>query len=176
MKQGFQPSIQTLLIKYIILDILNSGHNILVSDDDIVWMNNPYGFFPEKLDTRILQDHGSPKSTIFCAGFVLYQATNATLSFVERWIAEINHFEEPRPDQQLLNRLLQKNPVTKKPVPEISFNVLDKHKFVSGRCYFNETWRRAKNRSFKPVVLHNNWIKGHDAKVERFKELGLWFI
>ena len=158
-----------------ILDILKRGHNVLFSDVDIVWIANPYGFFQETFDIHILQDQGPPKPTIFCAGFVMYQATNATIQFVERWIAEINHFEESRPDQELLNRLLQNKPVIKKPVPEISFKVLDIHKFVSGRHYFNETWRR-ENPSFKPVVLHNNWIKGHDVKVERFKELGMWLI
>ena len=39
-------------------------------------------------------------------------------------------------------------------------------------AYASDAWRRAQSR--KPVAVHNNWIKGHEAKLERFKRWGLW--
>ena len=162
--------------KYI-LDILDSGHDVLFCDVDIVWFHRPYRYLIDSdVDIYFLQDQGPPDETVLCAGFALYRATNATKQFMKRWIDEINSFKEPRPDQIVLNRLLIKNKLLiEKPVPKVKFEVLDPDHFVSGRFYFNESWRKA-NPHVKPVVLHNNWIIGRDVKVERFKQIGKWFL
>ncbi|XP_072028857.1 uncharacterized protein [Amphiura filiformis] len=158
-----------------ILDILNKGHDVLFSDVDIVWLHRPYRFFNDPFDIFILEDQGPPSPTVLCAGFVVYKATNATKQFMERWIAEIDIFKEPRPDQVVLNRLFQNKLMIKKPVPNFKYKVLDPNRFVSGHYYFNATWRK-QNPQVKPVVLHNNWIKGRDLKVERFKEIDKWYL
>ena len=44
--------------------------------------------------------------------------------------------------------------------------------FPNGYRYASESWRRAQRRP--PLAVHNNWIKGHAAKLARFKEWGLW--
>ena len=44
--------------------------------------------------------------------------------------------------------------------------------FPNGFRYASDAWRHAQSRT--PVLVHNNWIKGHEAKLERFKRWGLW--
>ncbi len=159
-----------------ILDILNSGHDVLFSDVDIVWYHRPYRYFNDESDIYLLQDQGPPDPKIYCAGFAYYRSTKDTIEFVKRWIEEIDSFKEPRPDQVVLNRLIQNKPfIKKKPVPHFKFQELDPNRFVSGHYYFNSTWRE-QNPEVKPFVLHNNWIVGHDTKVERFQQLGVWFV
>ena len=41
------------------------------------------------------------------------------------------------------------------------------------RSYFDEAWRNAQKTA--PVVIHNNWITGSDAKKQRFIDAGLWY-
>ena len=44
--------------------------------------------------------------------------------------------------------------------------------FPNGFRYASYAWRKAQRK--KPLLVHNNWIKGHDAKRERFRLWGLW--
>ena len=54
----------------------------------------------------------------------------------------------------------------------LSVRLLPCELFPNGFRYASDAWRRAQSR--KPVAVHNNWIKGHEAKLERFKRWGLW--
>jgi len=36
-------------------------------------------------------------------------------------------------------------------------------------------WKDKPERREGAVIVHNNFVVGHDAKVERFREAGLWF-
>ena len=158
-----------------ILDILKSGHDVLFSDVDVVWFHRPYRFFNDDFDILFLQDQVPPDTTV-STGFAFYRATNDTIQFVERWVDEIKCWKEPKSDQVILNRLVIKHMGDiMDPIPWFKLKILNPKKFVSGKNYFNEIWRK-ENPNVKPVVLHNNWIQGHDAKVERFKKLRTWFV
>ena len=50
--------------------------------------------------------------------------------------------------------------------------------FPNGYRYASEKWRAAQlwlnGEPWRPVSVHNNWIKGAAAKLRRFVEWGLW--
>lgn len=62
-------------------------------------------------------------------------------------------------------------------------NVLDRNQFLSGVAYFEKSGTKfpklldgseASNKSIHPLVIHNNWIVGKEAKVYRFREHLMW--
>ena len=44
--------------------------------------------------------------------------------------------------------------------------------FPNGYRYASEAWRSAQRRT--PLLVHNNWIVGHEAKLGRFRSWGMW--
>ena len=50
--------------------------------------------------------------------------------------------------------------------------------FPNGYRYASEKWRAAQQwlngEPWRPVSVHNNWIKGHEAKLARFREWAMW--
>jgi len=62
-------------------------------------------------------------------------------------------------------------------------NVLDRNHFLSGFYYFDKYGRRLpkfcddskpSNKFICPLVVHNNWIIGKEAKIYRFREHLMW--
>ncbi|XP_072032610.1 uncharacterized protein [Amphiura filiformis] len=153
-----------------ILDILKEGYDVLFSDVDTFWAADPFPYFEEDFDIFAQLDLGPPHPRMLCAGFVYYKSTRLSIKFVKLWIKKMNSYNNTRPDQGVLNKLIKK-----RSVPLLKVKVLDPDKFLSGHFYFDEEWR-TKNPQVKPVMLHNNWIIGHDVKVQRFKNLGMWLL
>lgn len=65
----------------------------------------------------------------------------------------------------------------------LQVNVLDKRRFFSGVDYFEMSDRKfpkltdgceSTNTSSCPLVVHNNWIVGKEAKIYRFREHLMW--
>ena len=44
--------------------------------------------------------------------------------------------------------------------------------FPNGYRYGSDAWRRAQTRP--PLLVHNNWIKGAEAKRRCFEKWGMW--
>ena len=49
---------------------------------------------------------------------------------------------------------------------------LNMNTFPSGDIYFAA---KGKNNHSEVVIVHNNFIVGHDKKLERFKQFHLWY-
>ena len=155
--------------KYI-LDLLERNHDVLFSDVDTVWLEDPFQYFTGDFDMFIQEDQPAPK-LVHCAGFAFYRSTQNTINFVKQWIRRLEINKHKKPDQMVLNIMLREKVIRK----HFKVKILDPKKFVSGRVYFDAEWRK-NHTDVKPVFLHNNWIIGHDVKVDRFKTLGFWFI
>ncbi|XP_041479219.1 UDP-D-xylose:L-fucose alpha-1,3-D-xylosyltransferase 3-like [Lytechinus variegatus] len=155
-----------------ILSYLEKGVDVLFSDVDTVWLKNPLSFFTGDYDLYIGRDiYDNPKAPdVACAGFVYYSATNATIDLLLKWIRSI-HDRPGVPDQELLNHWLR-NHATRQ---TLNVKYLDQRQFPNGNDYFNAKWRM-KNADVEPIVVHNNWIKGHDVKIKRFKNVSLWYL
>lgn len=57
-------------------------------------------------------------------------------------------------------------------------DVIPENVFPSGKVFFDHPWEEQYVRKYFPdiCIVHNNWISGHDSKVERFKEYHLWGV
>ena len=158
--------------KYI-LDLLEKNIDVLFSDVDTVWMEDPFPYFAGDFDMFIQEDQPQPK-LVLCAGFSYYRSNANMIQFMKDWIRRLEINKNKKPDQMVLNIMLREKRKLGKSA-NFKYKVLDQKKFLSGREYFDDDWRR-NNTDVKPVFLHNNWVIGHDIKVERFKNLGYWYI
>ena len=159
--------------KYI-LDLLEKNIDVLFSDVDTVWIEDPFPYFQGDFDLFIQEDQPQPK-LVLCAGFAYYRSTANMIQFLKYWIRRLEINKNKKPDQMVLNIMLREKKKAGKTPGYFKYKVLDQKKFLSGRDYFDEDWRR-NNTDVKPAFLHNNWVVGHDIKVERFKKLGYWYI
>ncbi|XP_030845843.1 UDP-D-xylose:L-fucose alpha-1,3-D-xylosyltransferase-like [Strongylocentrotus purpuratus] len=155
-----------------ILRYLQRGTDVLFSDVDTVWLKNPLPFFEDGYDLYFGRDiyDDQTKPDLVCAGFVYYRATKATIDLIVKWIQRI-HARPEIPDQQLLNHLLRNRTIRN----TLKLKYLDQRQFPNGNDYFNVEWRE-KHANIEPIVVHNNWIKGHDIKIERFKNASMWYL
>ena len=80
-----------------ILNLLMKGIDVLFSDVDTVWLQNPFQYFTGEFDVYFEYDQIPKPSNrgLVCAGFVYYNATNATINFVKQWVAQIEPGTKP---------------------------------------------------------------------------------
>jgi len=87
-------------------------------------------------------------------------------------------------DQKALNKAIRMTKRhRKRDETVLRVNVLDKNQFLSGVNYFEKSKRKFPklsdgckplNESKCPLVVHNNWIVGKEAKIYRFREHLMW--
>jgi hypothetical protein len=167
---------------------------IVYSDVDAVWVQNPFPYLRNELfGSEVANDNNTidmnkqrqPKYDIlaavddhnyhkvrdyYCTGFLAITPSYASISFLIDWEKELqsNH----QLNQPIFNSLLRSSTYM------IRHGGLGEIEFAPGRLYFDE-WvkegavseRQKKNGT---VVVHNNYIIGHDAKRGRFEQSGLW--
>eukprot|EP00057_Strongylocentrotus_purpuratus_P005990 XP_011660464.1 PREDICTED: UDP-D-xylose:L-fucose alpha-1,3-D-xylosyltransferase 1-like isoform X2 [Strongylocentrotus purpuratus] len=160
-----------------IRSFLEQGIDVLFSDLDTVWLENPLLFCPEGYDLHVVEDMHKEYVYIIAPdwleinmGFVYFSATNATLEVIRKWDDMLTQYPKT-PDQDLLNALLERKNVRDK----LEINVMDYQRFPNGWQYFNDKWRR-RHRDVQTVVVHNDYLHGHDPKIKRFKRIGLWYV
>lgn len=139
--------------------ILDKGYVAMHYDLDTVWAKNPFAIFNSvgTHDLLVPPDNGFAA----CTCLLYLQPSEASKSFLTRWIDEITDADAH--DQVAANRILRQ--------PEnLDMYKLDVHDFPSGRDI------EFKKRKYKdPTIYHANYRAGVDAKVEFFKNLGLWY-
>jgi hypothetical protein len=144
---------------------LQAGYNILFTDVDIIWQQNPLPYFndTDKYDLFMQREEKNK----MCGGFWAMVSTERTISLVTAW--ESHMLSKPGHNQQPLNRLLR----THKPrVPKLG---LPMDRFVNGRDY-KKRFRHSATQREQLVVIHNNYkATGFDKKKQVFQEYGLWF-
>ena len=57
----------------------------------------------------------------------------------------------------------------------IKMAVLPTELFPSGYDYFNHDQQQQSSCSREPIIIHNNFIIGNSAKIDRFRRFGLWY-
>ena len=103
-----------------------------------------------------------------CTGFVYYRSNNKTMELMEKWITHLTRLNARESNQPAFNTVMRK-------IKDLKLKALNMSLFLSGKYYFHESWRRT-HPEVKPVMLHNNYVLGHDKKVDRFKQLGMWYV
>jgi len=130
----------------------------------------------QNADVAILWD-----ARVFNAGFLVVKPS----PFGQR-LYQIVHELTKRSridDQKALNMAIEM--LTKEDQDELVLrvNVLDRNRFLSGFYYFLKYGQKlpklcdggeASRKSVCPLVVHNNWIIGKEAKIYRFREHLMW--
>ena len=141
-----------------ILKYLENGTNILYADTDSVWLQDPFPFFNGTYDMWMQVD-GQPDN--LCTGFMAIKSNSKTIKLMKLWETSLNQRLDI--NQPAFSRVYKdSNVVIKK---------LDTNLFPSGQQFFEEFSDVERNHV---VVVHNNYINGHDKKLARFKKFNLW--
>jgi hypothetical protein len=134
-------------------------HYLLFSDVDTVWLHDPIPYFRGNYDLWMPLD-----KKMYCAGFFVTKSNSKTTSLVQKWEYQLK--EQESVNQIVFNNLIH---MTK----EVNVATLNKSFFPSGEEYFN---RFSEDDRAKVVIVHNNFIKGIDKKIDRFKSFNLWSV
>jgi rhamnogalacturonan II specific xylosyltransferase len=168
-----------------ILEVFKSHENIIYTDVDTVWLEDPRPYFSGDHDLWLSLDFEPDLNDFdpallsffdFCTGFMALLPTNGTMSILQEW--ELELVKKPQLNQPVFNHLLTKF--------KLSIGMLDRVRFPSGDIFFGEKNISTSILPASPlhvnvkkkhhaVVVHNNWIRGHANKVQRFKHKGLWW-
>ncbi|CAA7404798.1 unnamed protein product [Spirodela intermedia] len=173
----------------LVLQILRMGYNVLLSDVDVYWFQNPLPFL-QKFDPPVLlaqSDEYNETGPInlprrLNSGFYYARAdppTIAAFAKVVKHASTSNMSEQPSFYDILCgvggtHRTSDEHCVE----PETNLRVifLDRNLFPNGA--FRSLWlERDVRRACKALgclILHNNWISGKDNKVKRQIRSGLW--
>lgn len=101
-----------------------------------------------------------------CGGLFYLQHGEAAIAFVNGWEARLRAPGAGAKNQPHYNWALEAA------TDALLVHTLPCDLFPNGYRYARDDWRAAQRRA--PLVVHNNWIKGHVAKRERFKAWRLW--
>ncbi|XP_038072993.1 UDP-D-xylose:L-fucose alpha-1,3-D-xylosyltransferase MGP4-like [Patiria miniata] len=167
-----------------ILALLEQALEVLFTDTDTYWFGDPLPYFHGEFDMYMVdldaQDTNcppmhSPPRVNFCAGFVHFKPTKVTLQFVKAWIRQMAAKRDANregghtmPDQVFMNNLIRDG----KPV-QVKVKSLDSNLFPWGTGFYASL---AHNKNHSAVVMHAAGIRGHKAKVDRFREAGMWLV
>ena len=155
------------------LPLLEQGFGVLFTDSDTFWFRDPFPYFQGDFDmflrgftpTRIIS------KTNFCAGFIYLKPTTATIQFVKTWTQVMDNRKKKgsfTPDQIVMNGLLRGD----KPV-HVDIKMLEPNLFPWGPTFFDPSWQKENHPT---VVMHAASIRGHPAKLKKFKEFGMWLV
>lgn len=139
-----------------ILNVLRPGMNVIYTDIDTVWLQDPTPYFIGPFNMWLNMDSES----VICTGFIAMKYHISVVRFLSRWKHSLT---QPKLNQPAFNKIFRKS--------NIAYSKLSRKRFPSGNLYFGKNrqeWRE------NVVVVHNNYIKGHDKKLNRFVEEGLW--
>ena len=100
-----------------------------------------------------------------CGGLFYLRAGEPALRFLDAWERLLRAPGAGAKNQPHYNAAVR--------ATGLPLRVLPCDLFPNGFRYADEAWRRAQRRA--PVMVHNNWIKGHAAKLERFTRWHIWF-
>uniref|UniRef100_A0A7N0V9W4 Glycosyltransferase n=1 Tax=Kalanchoe fedtschenkoi TaxID=63787 RepID=A0A7N0V9W4_KALFE len=173
----------------LVLQILKLGYNVLLSDVDVYWFQDPrpllYSFGPGVLAAQ--SDEYNKTGPInmprrLNSGFYYARSDAPTIAALERVVkhaATSNLSEQPSFYDTLCgkggsNRVGDNRCV--EPVTNLTVHFLDRDLFPNGayRGFWEKKNVRATCVKKGCVVLHNNWISGRRKKLERQILSGLW--
>ena len=146
----------------IIHENLKTSDQVLYSDGDVVFLENP--FHELKLETEkdiIAQLDFNPDKevTTLCAGFMLINSNKKTLDFfnpnnVPGELLDRHYYFD---DQKYINERIS----------NLNYKFLDIEKYPNG-AYFYENFN-----NLSPKIIHFNYLVG-EAKKIKMKEMGYW--
>jgi len=163
-----------------VLSVVTAGFHAVIADLDTIWLENPLPYFRPDC-TLSGQTH---KETSMSGGLVVVRGGPAGVRFWKQVIecqeSNMEFIASHRlgtydvsmyTEQECINRL-GKGHAAKH--ADFSHCLLPPLSFPDGRRFFEQ--KAPQLQGLVPAIIHNNWIKGKDKKIERFKEWGLWMV
>lgn len=154
----------------VILDILKKDYFVFYFDSDIVLLGNPireyFNYQPKHIYMQSDNCHFNIPSTNYCAGIIFVVPCENTKKFFTFAINKLTTILQTQniSDQEIINMMVKNN--------NKNIGTLCPYDFPNGCRYFNYREKCSKN----PILVHNNYIVGLDAKINRFKKHNLWFV
>ncbi|CAH1778913.1 unnamed protein product [Owenia fusiformis] len=162
----------------LVLSILENNVTILLFEVDAIWFSSPFPLLQSLLKYDIVGAQISKYHQI-AGGFLLLKPAKATQIVFTKVIDKLNGFLETysnvkddkklpdgENDQTYLHEAIMSQQNLKYKL--LDFNIIEDGLWYS-RSHNDSTETR-------PLVLNNNWVIGNDAKVERAKKFGHWFL
>ena len=159
-----------------LMSVLSAGYHFVTADMDGLWLDDPISYFDHTADLQG-QMH---KETKISGGFVVVRASTYGKFFWNKVIecqrenaaflltAAPGSYEPSKYTEQYcineLSRGLASQPLFRR-------NLLDPYVFPDGLSFFDE--HNSQLRGVAPAIIHNNWIKGAENKLNRLKEWSL---
>ena len=163
------------LNKYdIVLDLLQREKKIVVyADPDVVFLkdisDDIVKFNESNYDVMIQNDvsrFNEKDKTNFCAGFIFFKPNEKTVAMVRR--TQKKTIEGYLDDQYSLNMELNNKG------NGINFGIFSLKDYPNGKRYFDHVDTIYK--SYRPMIVHNNYLMTTNLKIRRLKKHGLWFL
>lgn len=154
--------------------LVNQPEDILYMDTDIYVFRN----FDEELRRVCMSDYDivfqcdeyklnyETMCKNLCTGFFYVKNNDKTRRFFKDSVKRMkqdSYIKDKPADQRIINGSL-------KNYPELNITTFDQIKFPNGSIFFTYDIKQ------DPYIVHNNYIKGLDNKVKRFKEHDLWLV
>lgn len=182
-EHGHVGYIRLLLWRTQILNkFIHSGVHTLLFEFDSIWFKNPIPYmlsFINSTDILCVKNFKNPGTVN--GGFVYLFPTKSTKLVMEKMLNMLNNlytkysylnFNCKMPsndnDQEMLSRLISQR------YSDIKVKMLPYSTFADGGWY--ELQNDGRNQRNPPYVLHNDYIVGNKAKIQRFKLFGHWFL
>ena len=171
---------------YYISKILEYGVNVFFIDGDLVFLRDPYTFFPRIFKDGWINRLDDTPADIVCqvdykagfnTGFMLYMSNEKVRRFAKEVVSIQKLSNGQVNNQPAMNSLLASRRWSSKiklvPLPETLFP-----------CGFHYWPKRTRTSMGAPlplleqklVVIHNNWIKGLKKKIDRWIEKNHWYV
>ncbi len=175
--------------------VLELGYNVLFSDVDIAWKKNPVPFLPVDVDLVIQSNSGTnvfPLSDEPNTGFYFLRSNDRSMTLLDETIDRAR--KDPSIDDQThFGNALRDWRVSKKAIfimegmaapwvyhghRSFTFRVLHPYWFQSGQVA--SAWYAQKiepphdGKEENIILVHANYIVGHDSKVSFLKSHDLW--
>ncbi|XP_045202341.2 uncharacterized protein LOC123555817 [Mercenaria mercenaria] len=124
-----------------ILNYLKMGINVLYSDIDMVWMQNPFPYFTGDFDMWMELDNVNKDN--YCTGLMAIKSNKNNIRLIEGWEKSLQ--ETLQIDQIAFNKVVKH--------ATIRLSILDSNKFPNGFLYFEKFTEEERNLA---VILRND--------------------
>ncbi|RLN29607.1 beta-arabinofuranosyltransferase RAY1 [Panicum miliaceum] len=173
----------------IVLEILKLGYNVLLSDVDVYWFDNPMPFLYSLGPTTFgaQSDEYNETGPInlprrLNSGFYFARSDNATITVMQMIVkhaADSGLSEQP----SFYDVMCGKNGINRvsddkclEPYTNLTVVFLNRDLFPNGA--YKGLWEKhdvlSACKELGCFIMHNNWIKGRKKKLQRQMSTGLW--
>ena len=162
------PAFNRLVIEKIrvILDALNTNDSVLWVDTDIVFLKNCLADVEIRgslSEMCFQQQYGIP----VCSGFMTIKSSERTKMFLTN-VIDLMKQKPEFDDEAMINSTFWQVGMNITTLPYLHYPV--------GKFFFNKENEVRGVVADQSYIVHNNYIIGNNAKIERFKKVGLWNV